>query len=311
VIRQGTTADRDTLHGLWLEFGEEVEHAPWRDPDSNEELAEIDEAVKAGTAWIAEDDGGEPVGLAFGRLIETRVAELCGIFVRPAARKAGVAAALTRTFVEAMREAGAEMVELDVVYSNEGARATYARWGFQPYELRLVARLDELDQRLVPADGPTFGFVHVQTDDVEKVKQGAVKVLRLEPDVEVEGNWVRVRSDATDADPEKLKALAKELSYAIAGVVVSLGVQRGAVVRYDLFERGADVDEYQSVPEYYGPLPPGDVYSLGANATVVGRLTGADPRRVREVARTAASPGELPPAQELYEQIATVMGVQP
>ena len=65
------------------------------------------------------------------------------------------------------------------------------------------------------------------------------------------------------------------------------------------------------MPEYFGPLPPGDVYALGANATVVGRLTGADPRRVREVARTAASPGELPPAQELYEQIATVMGVQP
>ena len=42
-----------------------------------------------------------------------------------------------------------------------------------------------------------------------------------------------------------------------------------------------------------------------------GRLTGADPRRVREVARTAASPDDLPPAQELYEQIATVMGVQP
>jgi hypothetical protein len=83
------------------------------------------------------------------------------------------------------------------------------------------------------------------------------------------------------------------------------------VVRYDLFDRGADIDEYLSVPEYFGPLPPGDVYALGANATVVGRLTGADPKRVREVARSAASPGELPPAQELYEQIATVMGVQP
>ena len=138
-----------------------------------------------------------------------------------------------------------------------------------------------------------------------------MKFLRLEPDVEVEGNWVRVRSDATDADPERLKALAKELSYTSGGVTVSLGIQRGAVVRYDLFDRGADVDEYLSVPEYYGPLPPGDAYALGANATVVGRLTGADPRRVREVARTAASPGELPPAQELYEQIATVMGVQP
>jgi hypothetical protein len=122
---------------------------------------------------------------------------------------------------------------------------------------------------------------------------------------------VRVRSDATDADPARLKALAKELSYTSGGVVLSLGVERGAVVRYDLFDRGADVDEYLSVPEYYGELPPGDAYALGANATVVARLTGADPKRVREVARTAASPGDLPPAQELYEQLAAVMGVQP
>ena len=254
---------------------------------------------------------GSPVGIAFGRMTGARVAELRGIFVRPAARGGGVADELTRSFLAQMREAGAEVIELDVVASNEGARAAYSRWGFQPFELRLAAPVDELEQRLEPADGPTFGFVHVQTDDVEKVKRDAAKFLRLEPDVEVEGNWIRVRSDATDADPDQLKALAKELSYTTGGVTLSLGVQRGAVVRYDLFDRGSDIDEYLSVPEYFGPLPPGDVYALGANATVVGRLTGADPRRVREVARTAASPGELPPAQELYEQIATVMGVQP
>jgi ribosomal protein S18 acetylase RimI-like enzyme len=311
VIRQATTADRDALHRLWLEFGEEIKDAPWRDDDSDEELKELDEVMKAGTAWIAEDDAGDPVGIAFGRMIGSRVAELHGLFVQPAARGGGIAAELTRSFVAQMREAGAEAIELDVVASNDGARATYSHWGFQAFELRLGAPIDDLEQRLAPADGPTFGFVHVQTDDVDKVKRDAVKVLRFEPDVEVEGNWVRVRSDATDADPEQLRSLAKELSYTIAGVVLSLGVQRGAVVRYDLFERGADVDEYQSVPEYYGPLPPGDAYALGANATVVGRLTGADPRRVREVARTAASPGELPPAQELYEQIAKVMGVQP
>jgi ribosomal protein S18 acetylase RimI-like enzyme len=311
VIRQATTADREALHRLWLEFGEEIQDAAWRDPDSDEELEELDEVTEAGTAWIAEDDAGEPVGIAFGRMIGTRVAELRGLFVRPAARGGGVAAELTRSFVAQMREAGAEVIELDVVASNDGARATYNRWGFQAFELRLAAPIDDLEQRLEPADGPTFGFVHVQTDDVEKVKRDAVKVLRLEPDVEVEGNWVRVRSDATDADPERLKALAKELSYTTGGVTLSLGLQRGTVVRYDLFDRGADVDEYLSVPEYFGPLPPGDAYALGANATVVGRLTGADPRRVREVARTAASPGELPPAQELYEQLATVMGVQP
>ena len=311
MIRQATTADRDALHRLWLEFGEEIKDAPWRDDDSDEELKELDEVTKAGTAWIAEDDAGEAVGIAFGRMIGTRAAELHGLYVQPDARGGGIAAELTRSLVAQMREAGAEAIELDVVASNDDARAMYSRWGFQAFELRLGAPIDDLEQRLAPADGPTFGFVHVQTDDVDKVKRDAVKVLRFEPDVEVEGNWVRVRSDATDADPEQLRSLAKELSYTIAGVVLSLGVQRGAVVRYDLFERGADVDEYQSVPEYYGPLPPGDAYALGANATVVGRLTGADPRRVREVARTAASPGELPPAQELYEQIATVMGVQP
>lgn len=311
MIRVATTDDREVLHQLWLEFGEEIHDAAWRDPDGDEELEEIDELTKAGTTWLAEDDSGAPVGIAFGRMIGTKVAELRGLFVRPDARGGGVAAELTLSFVTAMREAGADVIELDVVASNDGARAAYSRWGFEAFELRLAAQIDDLEKRLAPADGPTFGFIHVQTDDVEKVKRDAVKVLRVEPEVEVEGNWVRVRSDATDADPERLKSLAKELSYTMAGVVLSLGVQRGAVVRYDLFERGADIDEYLSVPEYYGPLPPGDVYSLGANATVVGRLTGADPRQVREVARTAATPGDLPPAQELYEQIATVMGVQP
>ena len=52
--------------------------------------------------------------------------------------------------------------------------------------------------------------------------------------------------------------LARELSYTSAGVTLALGVEHGVVVRYNLFDRGADVDEYLSVPEYYGALPPGD-----------------------------------------------------
>jgi hypothetical protein len=108
-----------------------------------------------------------------------------------------------------------------------------------------------------------------------------------------------------------LKTLARELSFTVAGVTLALGVERGAVVRYHLYDRGSDVDEYLSVPEFYGPLPPGDVYALGANPTVIARLTGADARRVREVARTAANTSELPPAEELYREIAAVLGVQP
>ena len=107
-----------------------------------------------------------------------------------------------------------------------------------------------------------------------------------------------------------LQRLAKELSYTSGGVVLALGVEDGALVRYTLYDRGAAVDEYASVPEFRGPLPPGDVIALGANPTVVARLTGADPARVREVARTAASPADLPPALELHAQIAELMGVQ-
>ena len=92
-------------------------------------------------------------------------------------------------------------------------------------------------------------------------------------------------------------------------MTLAIGVEQGSVVRYNLYDRGGAVDEYLSVPEFYGELPPGDVVALGSNPTVVARLTGADARRVREVARTAATIAELPPAQELVEQIAVVMGV--
>jgi hypothetical protein len=42
---------------------------------------------------------------------------------------------------------------------------------------------------------------------------------------------------------------------------------------------------------------------------VAHRLTGADAERLRAVARTAQYPEELPPADELYAQLADVLGV--
>ena len=306
MIRPATADDLPLVRELWTEFNTEIPDEPWREDDLAEDLEWLEHAVEEEIVLLADEDG-----LAVARRRGERLGFLEVVYVRPDARRKGLAADLVREVVTRLQESGAEMLELEVLASNSEARAIYEHWGFRPIELTLGAPVAQLGQRLAPADGPTFGFVHVQTDDAEKVRRDAAKVLRFEPDVEVESGWVRVRSDVTDADPARLKALAKELSYTSGGVVLSLGIERGAVVRYDLFDRGADVDEYLSVPEYYGALPPGDAYALGANATVVGRLTGADPRRVREVARTAASPDELPSAQELYEQLAAVIGVQP
>ncbi len=107
-----------------------------------------------------------------------------------------------------------------------------------------------------------------------------------------------------------LRRLALEFSDRMGAVVLTLGVEDGQVVRYVIFERGSVVDEYCSVPDYHGPLPPGDVIALGANPTVAARLTGADPARVREVARTAASPADLPPAGEHLAAVGAVLGVE-
>jgi ribosomal protein S18 acetylase RimI-like enzyme len=306
VIRAATAEDLPLVRELWTAFNEEIPDEPWREDDLEEDLAWLDQAVKEDVVLLADD-----AGLAVARRKGERLGFLEVVYVKPEARRQGLAAALVREAAKRLREAGADMFELELLASNTEARAIYERWGLKPVELTLGASLAELEQRLAPADGPTFGYVHVQTDDVEKVRRDTVKFLRAEPDVEVCTGWIRVRAHETDADPERLRALAKELSWTTGGVVLALGVQRGAVVRYDLFDRGADVDEYLSVPEYYGELPPGDAYALGANATVVARLTGADPKRVREVARTAASPSDLPPAKELYEEIAAVMKVQP
>ena len=48
--------------------------------------------------------------------------------------------------------------------------------------------------------------------------------------------------------------------------------------------------------------------ALRANPPSSSRLTGADPARVRAIARTRRRPGELPPAGELYEQVAECWG---
>ena len=62
-------------------------------------------------------------------------------------------------------------------------------------------------------------------------------------------------------------------------------------MRFVIHDQGRMVDEYLSVPDYFGPLPPGDALALRANPTVVSRLTGAEPSRVRAVARTARASG--------------------
>jgi hypothetical protein len=114
-----------------------------------------------------------------------------------------------------------------------------------------------------------------------------------------------------DGDRDAQGRLACDLSDRLGAVSVSLALEHGAVVRFRLYERGRMVDEYLSVPTFYGELPKVDELALEANPTLVSRLTGAAFADVRRVARTAASPAELPPAEELYDEISRMMGLEP
>jgi len=314
-IRPATTKDLDTIRDLWSAMEGEIGGPRWVQETWEEEKVDVERRLKDAVVFLAEDDDSA-VGFAALDYRDSRIAELQSLYVRPDARRLGIARALMQQASAAAREHGYDHMMLDVLTSNHEARAVYERLGFAEYQLTLAAPLDELDTRLGGrAGGESFGRVHVQTDDESMVEKAVAQfVPRLgrsaSTNVSAPRNgWIEIEDELCNRDPKALRRLGQELSYRTGGVVLTLGVEDGELVRYVLFDRGAVADEYASVPEYHGPLPPGDVIGLGANPTVVHRLTGAEPERVRAVARTAKFPEELPPAKELYAQLADLLGV--
>lgn len=315
MIRRATEADLAALRALYLEFHRECPPPAYVPHDWDEEWRELEETVRGGVALLAEEDG-EPIGLAVARRKGPRLGYLADLYVRPQARRQGVAKALVREVASAFAAQGVDYVNLNVDAGNRVAQSVYERFGFREESLYVIAETAKLVERLSAASPePSHGAVYVQTDEqvrVERaVRQFVPRLGRSERTVvsPPRDGWIAVWDELCDREPKLLRRLARELSDRMGAVVLALGVEEGRVVRYVLFDRGAVADEYLSVPEYFGPLPPGDVIALGANPTVAARLTGADPARLRAVARTAASPAELPPAPELLAELAEALGV--
>lgn len=315
-VRRVTEADEIAIRELWQEFEAEVPEPDDVGPERtwNAEWADVCANIASGAAYLAEDDQGT-VGMARATGPERRRSHLVLAYVRPRARRQGVAKALVRACVEEVRAKGAVRMSLDVLWTNTRAREVWARLGFEEVALVMATPTETLERRLAaPSGGPTRAVTHVQSDDRVSVERALAQfVPRLEaPDVGPEANgWMRITDPLTDADRDVQGRLARELSERLGAVVVALAIEAGAVVRFRLYERGLMVDEYLSVPTFYGPLSKGDELALAANPTLVARLTGAERDEVRGVARTASSPADLPAADDLYEQIARTMGLEP
>jgi ribosomal protein S18 acetylase RimI-like enzyme len=311
-IRRATEVDEAALRELWLEFEQEIpdplgEGEPWE-----EEWADTLDDIRGGGVFLAEDDDG-PLGVARIEAPKHGQAHLQLVYIRPRGRRQGVAKTLLAECVAVAKEQGAAWVSLDVLSSNAIGVTAWRRLGFVEYSQAMAAPLDALERRLEEGPhGESQATTHVQSDDELSVERAVAQFLpRLEsPEVHRNESWIRVADPVLDRDREAHGRFARELSERLGAVTVALALE-GEVVRFRLYERGRMVDEYLSVPTYYGPLSKGDELALAANPTLVSRLTGADRDEVKRVARTASSPAELPAAPELYEQVARLMGLVP
>jgi ribosomal protein S18 acetylase RimI-like enzyme len=317
-IRPATESDHDELQRLWQAFVDEVAGPSFLSERWEDAWRDLSQSVGDGLAFVSEDDGNAN-GFVFAT-VPREHPDLCHVtdlYVAPEARRGGIARGLMRRVVEEARDRGIGHVGLDVRLDNAAALGFYKRLGFAPWEYFLTASVDAvLDRATGEGRPPSVGSLHVQTDDeaaVERALQQFLPRIGRSQHTEVTAapnGWVTVVDELCDRDRSAQRRVGTELSERLGVPVVAFAVEEEAVVRFLLFDQGRMVDEYLSVPTYYGDLNKADELSLAANPTLVARLTGADPARVRAVVRVASTPDALPPARELLTEIAGVMGLE-
>jgi len=320
TIRPATESDHDTLRELWTASQDEIGGPDFLRETWEDGWTDLSRHVADGLPFVAVDDADAIVGFVFATVPRETpdLGHVTDVYVHPQERRRGVAGALMARIVEALHEKGVAHVGLDVRVDNHGARALYDRLGFVEEERFLATSIATVLDRVAgeEKEQPSFGSTHVQTDDETSVARAVERFLpRLgrSPRTEVtpvRNGWITIFDELCDRDREAHRRFGAELSERLGVPSVALRLEEMTVVRYYLFERGRMVDEYLSVPTYFGQVSKADELSLAANPTLAGRLTGADPAQVRARVRTASSPVDLPDGPELLEQVAAVLGVE-
>ena len=246
---------------------------------------------------IAEHDD-VPVGLAVAEKAGAHVGYLYVLYVRPAARGNGRRGGARARDRVALRGAGRRRararrarVELEARAPSTSAgasrpcRSISARRSTTLVErlaaasrARRSARPRPDRRRRPPSSAPCTRLCRGSAGPRERSVTGP------------RNGWVAVHDELLRPRSERSSSASARSCPTSSAASCSRSASRTArVVRYALFDRGGAVDEYVSVPEYFGPLPPGDVVALGANPTV---RRAADRRRSRRAcgrsSRTAA-----------------------
>src|SRR2546423_3571665 len=107
VIRPAPADDLPLVRELWQAFNAEVPDEPWREDDLAEDLAWLEHAIRDEIVLLAGEDG-----LAVAQRKGERLGFLDVVYVRPEARRSGLAAQLVREVAAQMREGRVEMLGL-------------------------------------------------------------------------------------------------------------------------------------------------------------------------------------------------------
>jgi ribosomal-protein-alanine N-acetyltransferase len=136
-IRRATEADLTVLRRLWNEFTAEATFTPY--PGSGFEPALVTKHI----ALLAEE-GDTVVGTVYANTASQHFGYVFGLYIRPDARRRGIARALMRAIADILRQEGRRYVVLSVDTPNDGARALYERLGFEDAARMLRADIDQL-----------------------------------------------------------------------------------------------------------------------------------------------------------------------
>ena len=258
-VRRAAAEDFDAIADLWRQFDREIPPPTHEGPaDEEHELGEVREIIASEIAFVAEDEG-TPVGFALARRRAPGFGTLTDLYVARDARRSGIGTELIREVLAAFRSLGIEHLDLDVQASNHVARSLYARWGLKDEVVIMTGTVDGLEAKLGSQEAGSFGSIHIQSDDLSAVEQAVRQLVPRLPGgsrgslvAPPRNGWIAVYDDVCDRNPEMLRRLARELCDRMGAVTALLGVEREELVRMILFERGRIVDEYLSVPEFFG-----------------------------------------------------------
>jgi ribosomal protein S18 acetylase RimI-like enzyme len=154
-VRRATEHDEPAIRALWEAFEAEIPEPDGFDAETwDEGWAAMRADMVDGAVFLADNDE-RTVGLLDASAPSPGRWHIETVYVRPVARRRGVARALLRACAEAASDRGVRHVSLEVLSENTTAQTVWRRLGFEPIELMLCQPLDTLLERLaLDARGP-------------------------------------------------------------------------------------------------------------------------------------------------------------